>query len=241
LTARAGDSSAPGPPLRVFLTDSGDTAEYVDAVVSDDDRRRAARMSQRRRGQYLAGRSLLRRAVERSTGLPAKELEFFTRAGGKPACLAGPAFSVSHSGRLLACAVAPAGDVGIDVQFPAPHYHTEEIASAWFTRAECAWLRRAPRDAFYQLWVLKEAYLKCIGTGLPGGLRSLECCVDPPNIHMRAAQTVQLALFSAGSAFVGIAANTTDLSEIHVEPLSTRARIPIRLIAATTSARPFAV
>ncbi len=227
--------------LRVFVADSRDfRSGYVDAVVSDDDRCKAAQMSTRRRVQHLAGRALLRLAVERSTEQPAKERRFTTRAGGKPDCLDGPAISVSHCGALLACAVAPVGEVGIDIQFPARHHHTEEIARAWFTAAECAWLQRAPRDAFYQLWVLKEAYLKCLGSGLAGGLASIECCVDPPIVEMRAAQAVQLALYSAGEAFVGIAASTADVLEIRVEswsPPSTRAHaIPVHFIAATTSA-----
>ena len=233
--------SAERPPLRVFVADSrGFGAGHVDAVVSDDERRTASHMSTRRRTQYLAGRALLRLAIERSTERPAKTCSFTTRAGGKPDCVDGPAVSVSHSGALLACAVAPAGEVGIDVQFPARHHHTEEIARSWFTPAECAWLQRAPPDAFYQLWVLKEAYLKCLGSGLAGGLASMECCVDPPRVEMRAAQAVQLALYSAGEAFVGIAASTTDVLEIRVEPWSPpstrRHTTPLHFIAATTSA-----
>ena len=233
--------SAERPLLRVFVADSRDFgAEHVDAVVSDDDRRAASHMSTRRRAQYLAGRALLRRAIERSTERPAKACRFTTRPGGKPDCVDGPAVSVSHSGALLACAVAPAGEVGIDIQFPARHHHTEEIARGWFTPAECAWLQKAPRDAFYQLWVLKEAYLKCLGSGLAGGLASIECCVDPPMVEMRAAQAVQLALYSAGHAFVGIAASAADALEVRVEswsPPSTRPHtIPVHFIAATTSA-----
>jgi 4'-phosphopantetheinyl transferase len=235
------NGSAQRAPLLVLVADTRDLGmEYVDTVVSDDDHRAAAQMSPRRRTQYLAGRALLRLAVEQSTQRPAKAHRFTTRAGGKPDCLDGPPISVSHSGPLVACAVAPAGEVGIDVQFPAGHHHTEEIAAEWFTPAESAWLRRAPPDAFYRLWVLKEAYLKCTGSGLAGGLASLECCVEPPVIAMRAAQVVQLALYSAGGALVGIAASTADIEDISLEvwpPLSTRGRaIPVHFIAATTSA-----
>jgi phosphopantetheinyl transferase len=235
------NSSAQRAPLQVLVADSCDLGiEYVDTVVSDDDHRTAAQMIPRRRTQYLAGRALLRLAVEQSTQGPAKAQRFTTRAGGKPDCLDGPPISVAHSGPLVVCAVAPAGEVGIDVQFPARHHHTEEIAREWFTPAECAWLQRAPRDAFYQLWVLKEAYLKCLGSGLAGGLGSLECYIDPPLIELRAARMTQLALYSAGTAFVGIAASAADIPEIRVEhwpPLSTHTgKIPLHFIAATTSA-----
>jgi phosphopantetheinyl transferase len=240
VTARV-RGSAERPQLRVLVADSRDLGTgCVDAVVSDDDRRSAAQMSPRRRVQYLAGRALLRHAIERSTEQRAKTHRFTTRAGGKPDCLDGPAISVSHSGSLLACAVAPTGDVGIDIQIPARHHHTEEIAREWFTPGECAWLQRAPRAAFYQLWVLKEAYLKCLGSGLAGGLGSLECYIDAPLIELRAARTTQLALYSAGTAFVGIAASAADTPDIRIEhwpPASTRTgEIPLHFIAATTSA-----
>ena len=88
--------------------------------------------------------------------------------------------------------------------------------------------------------MLKEAYLKCLGSGLAGGLASIECCVNPPMVEMRAAQAVQLALYSAGEAFVGIATTAASAPEIRVElwsPPAPRAHaIPVHFIAATTSA-----
>jgi phosphopantetheinyl transferase len=236
VTARVGTVAR---RLRVLVADSRDLGTGGDAVVSADERRNAARLSPRRRLQYLAGRALLRLAVERSTEQPAKTHRFTIRAGGKPDCVDGPAISVSHSGNLVACAVAPGGDVGIDIQLPARHHHTAEIAREWFTPGECAWLQRAPRDAFYQLWVLKEAYLKCFGSGLAGGLASVACRIDPPLIELRAERVVQLALYSTGNAFIGIAASAAAMPEIRVErwpPPSKRTAIAARFIAATTSA-----
>ena len=59
------------------------------------------------------------------------------------------------------------------------------------------------------LWVLKEAYLKATGAGLPGGLASLECSIDEPTILCRTAKgdsAPTLALYRVGSGFLGLAA-----------------------------------
>ena len=49
------------------------------------------------------------------------------------------------------------------------------------------------------LWVLKEAYLKALGSGLAGGLSSLECRIEPPAVVARTADGAavpQLALLA---------------------------------------------
>jgi phosphopantetheinyl transferase len=67
------------------------------------------------------------------------------------------------------------------------------------------------------MWVLKEAYLKCLGSGLAGGLDSIECRIEPPSIEMRAATAAHLALYSAGGAFLGIAVCGAELPSVRVE------------------------
>jgi phosphopantetheinyl transferase len=140
-----------------------------------------------------------------------------TTGSGKPECIDGPAISISHSGDLVACAISPAGCVGIDVQFPVPQRRTEAIARQYFTLDESAWLRGQHSDRFYMLWVLKEAYLKAVGVGLAGGLDALECRIDPPEIEATAADAVSVALYSVGPAFLAIATTGYRFSEVRVQ------------------------
>jgi hypothetical protein len=128
--------------------------------------------------------------------------------GVRNLCGDGPAISLAHSGELVACAIAPAGQIGVDVEAPRARRRTVEIAERYFSSRESDWLHGKPQDRFYMLWVLKEAYLKATGAGLGGGLAALEGSVEPPHIRMRARDRDEqpaLALYRVGPAFLGIA------------------------------------
>ncbi len=208
------------PRVRVLWADARTIdGAAVDALVTDEDRERLATLvTPRRRREYLTGRALLRRALERHTGRPARSHRLAATSTGKLVCVDGPALSLSHDDKLLVCAISTAGDVGIDVQSPSPRRHTGDIARYHFSAAERAWLGRAPSaNAFYWLWVLKEAYLKRLGTGLAGGLDRLECRIEPPIIHATATTRAALALYSLGDALVGVAADTDDFDTCECE------------------------
>jgi 4'-phosphopantetheinyl transferase len=87
-------------------------------------------------------------------------------------------FSLSHSGDLVAVAVAHGREVGVDIQETRPVGGLEAIADRRFTAAEAAELRRLGGDErlalFHRLWVRKEAYLKATGAGLRGSLASID-------------------------------------------------------------------
>ena len=60
------------------------------------------------------------------------------------------------------------------------------------------------------LWVLKEAWLKATGTGIAGGLSSLQCHVTPPQIEACTKNDLPavLSVYTLGDAFVGLATTT---------------------------------
>ncbi len=195
----------------------------ADAIVSlpSVDHDRAAQSARAvRREQYLAGRVLLRTMLEELTGRPGADHEIRATARGRPECAGGPTFSVSHSGGWVACALASGGALGVDVQVPVPGRRVADIARQYFAPAESDWVAVNPERRFYMLWVLKEAYLKALGLGFAGGLRSLECRLDPPAIDIVAAPSpaasIELRLYVLGDAFVGLASTAGPLGEIAV-------------------------
>ncbi|MBR6381780.1 MAG: 4'-phosphopantetheinyl transferase superfamily protein [Lachnospiraceae bacterium] len=81
-----------------------------------------------------------------------------------------PFFNLSHSGRYLALALSRR-EVGIDLQETARKADFKALADRFFTPAERSKLGESPDpEAFYRLWVRKEAYGKCTGEGLAGAL-----------------------------------------------------------------------
>ncbi len=80
-------------------------------------------------------------------------------------------FSVSHSGNWWGCLMGEE-PVGFDMEVCREKVHYEKIARRFFSEEECGLILSAGRDAFFDVWVRKEAYVKYLGTGLAEGLDS---------------------------------------------------------------------
>jgi 4'-phosphopantetheinyl transferase len=82
-------------------------------------------------------------------------------------------FNLSHSGDWVVMALAEA-EVGIDVELIRPVNY--QIAERFFSKDEVTILNSKEGDEkleyFFDLWTLKESYLKLIGTGLTRSLSS---------------------------------------------------------------------
>lgn len=155
-------------------------------LLSREERERAARLrnpGERRR--WAAARGLLRRILANYTGAGGQALVFRRSAGGKPELL-GPGkieFSLSHSGELVAIAVARAVPVGVDVERVRHHPLAEGVLRRCFSFRERRALERLspalrPR-AFLLGWTRKEAYAKAVGSGVWRGLAGIEVAVEP--------------------------------------------------------------
>ncbi len=114
------------------------------------------------RSASLLGIALLERALAaRGIALDAGAIEF--PRDGKPRLPGGPEFSISHGGGLVACAVAAAGCVGVDLE-PAGAVR-QAVARRVLGAAERARLERGELDAT-AAWVMKEAVVKAAGRGM---------------------------------------------------------------------------
>lgn len=80
-------------------------------------------------------------------------------------------FSVSHSGDWWGCLMAEE-PVGFDLEVCRDKMNYEKIAARFFTKEEHDWILSKGQDAFFEVWVRKEAFVKYLGTGLGEGLSS---------------------------------------------------------------------
>ncbi len=175
--------------------------------------------SAERRRQFVCGRWLLRSMLERWDGRPATSYRLQTSDTGKPVCIGGPAVSITHAGHFVACAIASSGDIGIDLEMIHRRPSTDGIAKRYFSTDELEWLRAQTEDGFFMLWVLKEAYVKAIGSGIVGGLRHFCCTVAPPDITILRCpgDKPALRLHRLGNCFLAIAATAEPLAELDIE------------------------
>jgi len=132
----------------------------------------AYRTAAAKRG-YLGTRALARIALAHYSGEPAERLCFGMERLGRPE-LTSPSmprlfFSLANTRQLAVGLFAFDRNVGVDVELVAP-IGTVEIAECFFSPQESAELVTLADDArlsrFYELWTLREAYLKARGLGL---------------------------------------------------------------------------
>lgn len=123
--------------------------------------------------EYLGTRALVRTALARYSGQPAECLRFQTDPLGRPEMTApvmpGLFFSLARTRELAVGLFTFGHDVGVDVELLAP-IEVAEMAEQFFSPEERAELSRfedaARLSRFYELWTLREAYLKARGIGL---------------------------------------------------------------------------
>jgi medium-chain acyl-[acyl-carrier-protein] hydrolase len=150
--------------LRPIL--SGAEQQAADAFVQTADRAR-----------YTTTRAALRHLLGRYGNRDPRNIAFGLSGTGKPWCEAlWPLdFNVSHSGTMAVIAITSGCPVGVDVEHIRQGLDTAGIGRQVFTETEIAQLAGVPAEqrgeAFFDLWVRKEARLKCSGDGLAGAPR----------------------------------------------------------------------
>lgn len=147
------------------------------SLVSEYRRNRIIRyINELDKKRSLVAELLIKKAVMEKTGL--KNVVISRNRYGKPYIknIEGFNFNVSHSGDYVAIGVSER-EIGIDIEKKDRiDYH---IAERFFSKKEVqaifSCLGEQERiDTFYQIWTLKESYVKVIGKGLSIPLSSFE-------------------------------------------------------------------
>jgi len=128
------------------------------------------------RKQLLLGRVLMRVALSSyDSSIAAASWNFTYSDFGKPAISeeqnsASLHFNLSHSAGKVVLAVSRFKDIGVDVECARKSRRIAAIAQRYFSDTEADELLILPEDKqqsrFYDLWTLKEAYIKACGMGL---------------------------------------------------------------------------
>jgi 4'-phosphopantetheinyl transferase len=139
--------------------------------------------------RFIAARAALRIVLASATDTAAADLEFLFGPHGKPRLSDGrPLFNASDSGDFVVVALART-EIGVDIELKRSVARRERLARRICTERELELLQRAPEnerdERLLRLWTCKEAALKAIGTGLPGGVRNVEVEISrdrPPKL-----------------------------------------------------------
>jgi 4'-phosphopantetheinyl transferase len=149
-------------------------AEYH-ALLDSSERDRHQRFHfEKHRRQFLVSHALVRLCLSRYAPVPPEAWAFTLNEYGRPE-VAGQGsprlrFNLSHTDGMAICAVTLETEVGADVEDTLRPGETVELADRFFAPTESAALRALPverqRERFFELWTLKEAYIKARGMGL---------------------------------------------------------------------------
>lgn len=164
--------------------------EQYRACLSPPEIRKADRyMKQSDRHLSLVSRALLRYLIAETTGQDPRSLNFSVNEHGKPFLdqLPDMHFNLSHSHGAAVCALCRNAAVGVDVEDVGRHTDFS-IAKRFFASCEAGLVSQAPeaekRKLFFDIWTLKEAYIKAVGKGLSIPLNSFSFNVNETDIQI---------------------------------------------------------
>jgi len=201
------------------------------------------------RHQYMITRALVRTVLSAYIdGIVPSAWKFRKNAFNKPYIASSPLplplrFNLSHTEKLVVMAVTLDREVGVDVEFLLrKESGVEDIAKSCFSSIEYQDLLALPtaqrKQRFFELWTLKEAYIKACGRGLSMPLDQFSLSFPEPG-HIQMAFACQgegdprywhLWQIKAGEThIVGLAVHNADIDKRY--HLSMRKIVPLAEIA----------
>jgi 4'-phosphopantetheinyl transferase len=141
--------------------------------------------------EFLASRFFLKKIIGSYLYLPPQEVHLFEDNYGKLHLIPELQilkevpfqFNLSHSGESIAAAFCLESEIGVDVEYNKPEIDVEGIANRFFSPREKDFIlslteENQKRKAFYQIWTLKEAYIKALGKGLSISLSTFDVPIE---------------------------------------------------------------
>ncbi len=156
-----------------------DIAEWFD-MMSDERKEtvRKLKIPQKQKAKIVAD-NLCRNAISDFCGIANDKIEFGISKNGKPyAKSLDIHFNISHSGDMVVCAVSDK-EIGIDIE------KIREInprASEKFACKKEIEYINSHKNGFFEIWTLKEAYFKCISTGLGADIKNVSFTINDKEI-----------------------------------------------------------
>lgn len=178
--------------VHVWLATLDDYApDSLKPLLAADELTRAARFHfDKDRNHYTVARGWLRKLLAAYLGVSAAELRFSYAEKGKPA-LDGIHhdslnFNLAHSHGMAIYAFTRGRELGIDLELIREDLADEKIAERFFSQNEINVLTGLPaaqrKQAFFDCWTRKEAYIKARGEGLSLPLDEFDVSLGPGEV-----------------------------------------------------------
>ncbi|OBA11509.1 phosphopantetheine-protein transferase [Acinetobacter calcoaceticus] len=139
---------------------------------------------------FLISRVLTKFVLADKLGISPHEVNIHLQSNGKPFIQGNKAvyFNLSHSADVIVLAVTEEGEIGVDVERVDREFDWMRVDSV-LAPSEIEWIQENERidpstvyQRFFQIWTLKESYIKCTGEGMSRHLKKLNFHVLPEHI-----------------------------------------------------------
>jgi len=167
---------------------------YYRSLLSRQEKERLERFAfEHLKLEYLVTRALCRTVLSAYANVPPGCWRFRANGYGRPEIDAGDGlpqlrFNLSNARSLVACVTTRTVDAGIDVEDTDRSGETVSIADRYFSPPELLALHALPADRqrlrFFELWTLKESYIKARGMGLSIPLDQFSFLLPGPPIRI---------------------------------------------------------
>ena len=178
--------------VHVWLATLDDYApDSLKPLLAADELARAARFHfDKDRNHYTVARGWLRKLLAAYLVYEPAELRFAYAEKGKPALdgihHASLNFNLAHSHGMAIYAFTRGREVGIDLEFIREDLADEKIAERFFSQNEIDAFTSLPavqrKQAFFDCWTRKEAYIKARGEGLSLPLDEFDVSLGPGEV-----------------------------------------------------------
>ncbi|MFZ6658970.1 4'-phosphopantetheinyl transferase family protein [Undibacterium sp. TJN19] len=168
--------------------------DYYRSLLNVQEQERLSRLAfDHLKTEYLLTRTLCRTSLSRYASIAPQDWSFRTNAYGRPEIETPAAppdlrFNLSNARSLVACIVTRGCEAGIDVEEVNRKTETLSIAEHVFSAVELSGLKALPqaqqRQRFFDLWTLKESYIKARGMGLSIPLDQFSFVLADPKIDI---------------------------------------------------------
>lgn len=173
--------------MEIYLVKISDIIEHkYNRLCSKIDKSKKLRIysyiNERDKIRTLIGEVLIRSIINKKLNLNNDCIKLEQNKYGKPYLKGYPYFNfnISHSEEYIVCAIDDK-PIGIDIESIKPIEY-KNIAKSFFSISEYNYISTADiciqLSRFYEIWTLKESYIKCCGEGLSIPLNSFSIKID---------------------------------------------------------------
>jgi len=166
------------------------TKEVLSLLSEEEHKKAKAFVQERDSRAYLLSHFYLRKIFSfYFPSVSPSQWSYRYNAYGKPSLVGkeGFHFNLSHAHSCAYVICSDEGVCGIDVEEKRNLEITENLATLIFSKNELALYEKsqAKEGLFYQVWTLKEAHLKAVGTGLMEMPLASLCFADKLSLHSK--------------------------------------------------------